>query len=546
MDSPATRDISRLIYTWDIRGLVEYELVYSSSDDVTTLRHLRQILAYFQKRVDLDIGVDREAVAFQKFEDSERLCAQTNDIFQKWRRKEFYFPRDVNLVLYKASQKIAAILGDVPNLDTLNPRFGPGATTNITKREASARRKLAGGFVCSEDLLPMLVECLEEMPGWIPFGESDSAVVNVAVRDGTLRFVPKSAKTDRAIVVEPVVNSMYQLAIGDHLARLLRRVGVDITDQTRNQTLAREGSITGALATLDLSSASDTVARELVAHLLPLDWFFFLDYFRTGSIQYNGQHIRLQKFSSMGNGFTFPLETLIFFALAASCCEGKGELEKVSVYGDDIIIPSNRYELLVKVLRCVGFIPNASKSFSSGPFRESCGKDYFLGFDIRPSYIKDALSGEDAFVLHNYFVRTWQPEPASLILAYISEPMKIFGPDGYGDGHLLGDWIPHPCKREWGWCGYTFETFINKPVRKFRVLAGDSVLPSYSIYMRGELDLEPPERGFHPSVLRKIAARMIKVPSREAALYDRKGRLGDVLPGSRGFKKISIYTFKTR
>ena len=185
----------------------------------------------------------------------------------------------------------------------------------------------------------------------------------------------------------------------------LRRFGIDLSSQERNKNLARIGSLTKALATLDLSSASDMISIELVYHLLPIEWVFFLKYFRTPVVEYQGNRHVLEKFSSMGNGFTFPLESLIFYALAISCVEEKELFDCVSVYGDDIIIPVKYYDTLVQVLTCCGFSVNKSKSFKNGPFRESCGGDYYEGIDIRPVYLKDRLSGFDAFRLHNFFSR---------------------------------------------------------------------------------------------------------------------------------------------
>jgi hypothetical protein len=513
-----------LILRKDIKGLVGMDLDPGSFTSAIDLYNLSQVLAFFQKRKDLDIGIDREAVAYRKFIESEESCRLVNERIQMWNRKKFHFSPDVDLILYKAARKISAILGEVPQLEDLRPRFGPGASTQITKRLASARAKLSEPFCCSEDLLPMASCLLEEMPGWVFRPEDpDRALVPVVIHDAKLCFVPKNAKTDRAICVEPSLNSMWQLAIGDDITRRLKRFGVDLSDQTRNQSLAREGSITGALATLDLSSASDSLSRELVFHLLGYEWATFLDYFRSGFVQYGKVRMKLHKFSSMGNGFTFPLESLIFYALASSCCESKKELERTSVYGDDIIIPVERAPLLIKALSDVGFTTNEKKSFIAGPFRESCGKDYLMGIDVRPSFLKDGLTGADAFVLHNYYVRTWQPEPAKIVFSYISPDLVLKGPDGFGDGHLLSDdWIPTPKGRNLGWCGYIFDTYTYKSRKSFRVLPGDRVLPLYSIYMRENVPVVERNKEFHYA----------------------KDRLGVTLPGTRGYKRISIYTLK--
>jgi len=127
----------------------------------------------------------------------------------------------------------------------------------------------------------------------------------------------------RSICVEPGLTSFYQLALGEEIRRRLLRVGVDIRDQTRNQLLAREGSVTGLLATIDLSSASDTMSYELIRYLLPPDWFDLLTSFRSPSVTYKGSVIDLEMFSSMGNGFTFPLETLVYWSLTYAASQQK-------------------------------------------------------------------------------------------------------------------------------------------------------------------------------------------------------------------------------
>jgi hypothetical protein len=552
--------LTTLVGGSDYLGLCNFSVDYcavSASDAY----FVRQLLAFYSKRADLELGIDREAVAFSAFETSERVCAETNTLLRMWASGRFNFLPDVESVLFRAQRKIAHVLGDVPSLSALKPRFGPGATTQLQKRTSSARKKLSQEFACSEDLLPLVKEVLEEMQGWIPFTEdSESAVVTVEIFRGLLRFVPKNARTDRSIVVEPMLNSMFQIGIGDYIARRLRVFGIDISDQTRNQTLAQEGSISGALATLDLSSASDTIARELVAHLLPVDWFFFLDRFRTSEIQYKGETMRLQKFSSMGNGFTFPLETLIFWALASSATE-ESRRDKVSVYGDDIIVDVRDAPLVCRVLQTAGFSVNKEKSYTTGPFRESCGKDYYSGILIRPVYLKDKLSGESAFTLHNFFVRRGFPEAANIIVSWLDPSMVLWGPDGYGDGHLLGDFTSVPSKHGYhsspngrGWSGYTFETYSWKGRKDFSPYPRDYVYPSYSIYV-GSSSLDQPDRHFgliarNARLAKRILGESQVFKSLRPVLeinagcksYYRRGSLGSSLPGVNGYKRIKIYT----
>lgn len=551
----------------DLHWFCEYEISYSDMillpEDV---RLLSQVLALFQKRADIDLQIDKSAVAYEKFVASERRCSDTNECFRKWGAGMFQFHPSVERVLHTAQRKISSLLRDVPDVSELRPRFGPGATTQVQKRMASAREKLSQTLACSEDFVQLLETHLEEVPQWVPFTEdSDVALVTVEIHHGRLSFVPKNAKTDRSIVVEPSLNSFFQLGYGDYIADRLRTRGVDIRDQTRNQILAREGSIDGELATLDLSSASDTISTELVAHLLPIDWFNRLSALRTSRITHDGKTMKLQKFSSMGNGFTFPLETLIFWALSVSCIdESKGEV--VSVYGDDIIVPAHRVPLLHAVLSACGFVLNKHKSFWSGPFRESCGKDYHSGLLVRPVFLKDRLSGESAFILHNFFVRHGDFESAHLVHSWLHKDCTLYGPDGYGDGHLLttNDYEDLYEKRrnpKWvGWCGYTFDTYTWKGRKSFRPLPGDYVYPAYSIYLKEgrNCPLTTADRGLLAHLTRLGKLKFLRIFGEEVYLdlierlknlssdsvpYDKRtSSFGVSLPGTRGYKRISIYT----
>lgn len=380
--------------------------------------------------------------------------------------------------------------------------------------------------------------------------------VPVVVRPAKLGFVPKNAKTYRTVCVEPSLNVMFQLGVGEYLAQRLASVGVDIRDQTPNQRRALEGSLTGESATLDLSSASDTISRELVFELLPLDWATFLARGRsTKVILPGGKEICQEKFSSMGNGFTFPLETLIFWALAASCCSSESD---VTVYGDDIIVPSDRYLLTTEVLEAAGFSVNAKKSFSSGPFRESCGKDYFSGSDVRPYYPKGWVSAQTLFVLHNHYVRHGDTERAQWVASHLHPSLLLYGPDGYGDGHLLGD-HPRKTKSKYtarGYGGYFFDTLTVKARRDVVPLQGDYVLPSYTVYQRGQaarenLLLSRKDVDVLLSGCEALSATAVRlgvlrshrmVLEAPLAIPEWDGVKALSLPGEDGYKRVSIYT----
>jgi hypothetical protein len=99
----------------------------------------------------------------------------------------------------------------------------------------------------------------------------------------------------------------------------------------------------------------------------------------------------------MGNGFTFELESLIFWALTratfeASVIKDRGDRRLCAVYGDDIICPQEMAWYLTTVLNYCGFSVNLDKSFYEGNFFESCGKHFFYGVDVTPVYQKERIT----------------------------------------------------------------------------------------------------------------------------------------------------------
>lgn len=572
------RQIMRLIERGDYRSLVEFELNYSDPAwSAHAVKHCRQALAFFQKLPDLKIGIDKEAVALRKFLEAEELCRQTNSILSMHRRGLLSWPSRVESVFHAAQRKIARILGPVPSFSQLDLRFGPGATYGVKRSEASIRRKIAESLQCSEDFLPISAMVLGEMPHLTTVHESPDSLrvemastgdgdlvvdewvsVPVEIVPARLNFVPKSAKTYRSVCVEAGLNVTYQLALGSFMAKRLAAFGIDIRDQSLNQRRALEGSLTGALATLDLSSASDTVSRELVFELLPLEWADLLKWGRSSIVELpSGETMTQEKFASMGNGYTFPLETLIFWGLAAACCDCDSD---ATVYGDDIVLPSDKFELLSEVLRYAGFLVNAGKSFHTGPFRESCGKDYFRGIDVRPFYAKGWVSAQLLFVLHNFYVRDRDDQRAKVVEDLIHPDLKLWGPDGYGDGHLIGE---HPKSRpdkyhSRGFGGYFFNTFTTKQRRDITpIAAGDFVLPLYSVYRRSgddfveitddlkrvasDIFLPVKWKEHAKSILVKGALKSV-VQCAPLPLPEKEGTKALTLPGVDGYKKITIYT----
>lgn len=522
--------------------------------------NIRQVQAFFQKRDDLIVeGVDPTRTAIIKFLETEQLCRETNHIY--WLRSEgsFCFLPHVEARLLRAQRKIALMLGDVPDLSDLKLRFGNGGTTQVVKRKAAPSIKLGMPFASSKELVGSISEVLAEMPGWTEWqsssGKLETCLVRLEIHSGVLDFVPKTFKTKRSIVKEPSINTMCQLGINDFLSARFKKFGLDLTDQEPNRRAALVGSLTGDLATLDLSSASDLNAYRMVMDLVPDEWFSFLCRFRTGTVEYEKHEIRLAKFSTMGNGFTFPLESVIFYALACSCVNEE-DLHLVRTFGDDIIVPGYAYEALAELLHVVGHQVNHKKSFSEGPFRESCGADYLRGIDIRPFYVKDSLAIMNLFSMHNFFVRKGDPEVAQLVLEIIPGHFHKFGPDGYGDGHLIGDGGLTPYGRDRGFSGFTFETYTLSAKKDFSTRPGDRIYPFYSTYINEKSSVRPLDQRLSISDLlgqsrrgREAIAQFANdfepLPAASYS-YDKKGQLGVSIPGDEGVNLIKIYTLSSR
>ena len=184
--------------------------------------------------------------------------------------------------------------------------------------------------------------------------------------------VPKNNEKRRPINIEPFGNSMLQHAIGAGLERVLASIGNDLkTGQDKHRDRIKNDDV----ATIDLSDASDRVSVELVRFLFPERVFSVLEAIRSKCTEVDGVYIRTNKISCQGNGFTFPLMTIILLAACKACGD-----DESSVYGDDIIVKNDVATNVIQLIEKLGFKVNHEKSFVSRQFRESCGGFYYRGY----------------------------------------------------------------------------------------------------------------------------------------------------------------------
>ena len=347
-----------------------------------------------------------------RFNRAELLCKLSNKRFRYFRTvrcsrilKREHFADLID----RARRKIHAVLGPVPSFEEIVRRssHGPGSSigtsgckvTRYYKYDLSSYTVSSGAYQYALGAILHSPIWLRSLNGLTPFCHGPStperAVEKLTVcNHNKVTFVPKTADTLRSIAVEPLMNIYLQKGVGKAIRQRLRRDGLDLTDSwKKNQSLALEGSVLDNYATVDLSMASDTISVELVRELLPPDWFDLLNSLRCTHGLKDKQLFRWEKFSSNGNGFTFELETLIFRAIAMAQREITAPNDKLDivVFGDDIICSNSFSAQLCISLHHCGFITNYDKTYHHGPFRESCGKDYFKGHNVRPIFIKRKL-----------------------------------------------------------------------------------------------------------------------------------------------------------
>jgi hypothetical protein len=255
-------------------------------------------------------------------------------------------------------------------------RVTAGATATRSRRESLPYLKMRFRRLPASD---SAIPYLRALGTYYGFNKVTFKVTNY----NRVQTVPKNWETDRTIACEPEGNLVLQLALDSYIKECLHSLGVNLSDQFRNQRLAKEGSINDDLVTLDLSMASDTAAYNAVAWLTPSPWFKYAADIRVQEGHGFGRTFKYNKFSSMGNGATFTLETLIF----AAFCKASGAT-RMAVYGDDLIVNKECLPRLYALLKFFGFQLNRNKSFTSGPFRESCGTDWFNGRDVTPFYLR--------------------------------------------------------------------------------------------------------------------------------------------------------------
>lgn len=395
----------------DEKGLL---LRDASPDAMLAIRQLSKGLS----KLEVQCTVPRLEKSIQEFNDIEDSILLPNE---SWNEDDFKFATDSTLDHFVRSlpidrylrtgecdksvlsafarrfDRIAGILvSELGIFDSMSDdgpdtgffKHGPGAVSNLSGRKykysfPSWSEKLEGVFPfdwCSGS----------------PLGSFPASQVEAP---GRLLAVPKTAKGPRLIASEPLEHQWCQQKIASWLAYGYDRTRIGRFIALRSQLLSQElvasASHDRSLSTIDLSSASDRIATWHIEALLRVnpELVRAVHAVRTRTIDDRVlmSGIRpLRKFTTMGSALTFPVQSLFFLVIALASCGASTPKDidrligKVRVFGDDIIVPTTAYATVVTNLEALGLKVNVKKSFTNGFFRESCGADYWNGYNITP------------------------------------------------------------------------------------------------------------------------------------------------------------------
>lgn len=369
--------------------------------DPSVILHIRQVCRFF-KKLKIDCSSRRNARAVQHFIDVE---AELRHDTPQIERKE--------LIL----DQISGILWSqvFPEIDPLDLvcRHGPGNTAD--RLSPNGRRHIRKWNQRSEHLFPSDLHCFpnygfaaqtgntrEESgcylgPRFLDLADEESVRVV---------FVPKTQTAPRVIALEPSHMQFTQQSVKDLMYSVLEnhaltKRSIHFKDQSYNQALAHSGSIDKRTSTLDLKDASDRVHLHLVQRIFKTSGL--LQYLEDARSLHatlpNGRNIVLSKYASMGSALCFPVEACVFYTLVQCAMHQLDGVRpssrsidrysrKIVIYGDDIIVPVEYTDVVVRFLESFSLRVNVNKSFSKGNFRESCGADYYKGEPVNPIYAR--------------------------------------------------------------------------------------------------------------------------------------------------------------
>lgn len=307
------------------------------------------------------------------------------------------------------------------------PKHGGGAVAERGVRGIEAKN-VAFGRSPKIDLMYNRGSILDYPVDWTSEPNPSVKALTKSKAVSRLKFVPKDWKKKRSICMEPILFQWAQQGVRlwyeDYLSRSVLKEHVFIKDQGMNQLASQFGSLTNRVDTIDLSSASDSVAYELVKKIYPAKVLKHLIATRTSTVELpDGSELDVLKYAPMGSALCFPVQSTIYSAIilmvgmasrfgldwkvpgifdgvdldqAYDLSFGRRLIDEDAhkyqpfyVYGDDMICDKRITSNVIDALTALAFQVNVEKSYvDSACYRESCGKHHFIGQDVTPMTFK--------------------------------------------------------------------------------------------------------------------------------------------------------------
>ncbi len=365
------------------------------------LRALRQLCLFTYKCKSHEVTKEQRTNAIAGFRSRNAACRRLDQFYYERKAREKN-SEGQTLVLAKL---LMGIVLDRVDWANIRPSHGPGAVSD-SKRGVQKWEKIDGRTTRLCDKFYPISEYFTPTPDLF-----DHRSASWAEGSAKLAIVPKDRRGPRIICTQPVGLMWIQQGQWKETRRAIETSSITQTNrrfsdgstaaiqfakQEINGQLALESSRTREFATIDLSDASDLVSWGLVRFLCNKRNRQFLAASRPTHVKIDGTSERLHMFAPMGSAMCFPIETIVFWAVAtARCLVSRGvtyadlrgrassylrlNRSEVFVFGDDILVRSENCQDVCECFVKLGFKPNLRKTFYRGFYRESCGVDAFHG-----------------------------------------------------------------------------------------------------------------------------------------------------------------------
>lgn len=412
----------KLLRKGDVVGFRDYEWP-TRRDDMSPYfyKWSYQLENFFKRyRFNNDKFNDKQLsmMTRRKFRDTQERCASPI------KRTVWNFK-----VLQRARVIIRGILREY-DLDTHMSlcRFGKRACQGTPYLDSYLDQKiLAQPFTCSSEHLAFFAEYCEG-------DDILKKMFDVNLKDRvrlvqSLKYaeVPKSWKIHRSMMPNTSAGAFVSAGLGEYIRLRLLDHGLNIKRlQEKHKNHACDASRNGQRVTADLSAASDSLTLQLLRMLLPIKWYRALTLGRARYVEIDGSDVLLSSVLTMGLGSTFPLQTLVFYALVKALGELDGRKHFVSVYGDDLIYSRHLHRYVRVLFPAIHLKLNEDKTYAEGHFRESCGGDYYRGVDVRPyqpeggcEHLVGPRKQEFLYRIYNGLRRRWDEVEIPKTLLYL-------------------------------------------------------------------------------------------------------------------------------